>query len=851
MPKTKSDGKTLVIVESFAKTTKIQQILGNEYVVMASGGHIMDLDDKTISVEIENKFKPIYSKVKGKESIIKNLKAAAKGAIDVLLATDKDREGEMIALNLAEVLNLEKPKRIVFGSITKDEIIKAIKNPKNIDMNMVNSQKTRRILDRIVGYEVSPILWKNIGESLSAGRVQSVVVRLLLDREREITKFFNGDTQSSYRFIGTFVDKNNKEFKATLVKTSSTIKSNKSKDDDIDELDETENIDASDDEIKTKTIKSGKTNIKTEKEVKDLLKITMNSTFKLSDVLERDSIRQPSAPFTTSTLQQEAARKLGFSVKRTMCAAQTLYEAGKITYMRTDSVGLSPEALKNIEKFIVHEYGKEYFRRFEYITKKKNTQEAHEAVRPTDVNTKGVSIEGKIGNDEMRLYALIWKRTVASQMSPAKFKIKNVQISISKTEEYIFNTQIETPVFAGFLTVYNLANLEKEVEGEDKELQTVELPKIGSKIKIKNVLANQEYDRPAPRYNEASLVNKMDPKNLNIGRPATYGAIITKIQERKYVEKKDIDGVQKDSKTFVWMSTKSTIDESTKKIWIGKETGKLVPTPMGMIVTDFLIEHFTEIMDYQFTSTMEDQLDEIEEGERVWYKLLEEFYRKFHKIVEKLSKQQLKIMDKNRKVLGIDEKTGKDIVATMKKYGPVVLIDNGDKKPLNIAPIKLPLTIDTITLDGAIEILAYPKCLGKYDGKQIKLCTGKFGLYVKHGDTNYSLKDVDDFDEDVDEDELLDKIIEVIKDKKENSNVLWEKKDGKISYTILNGQYGRYINIKDSSKKMSKGTNVKFPKGDDNCDDIENMTIEKIKEIINKNKTNGFKKSGYKKFKKD
>jgi DNA topoisomerase-1 len=615
-------------------------------------------------------------------------------------------------------------------------------------------------------------------------------------------------------------------------------------DDNSDEIEDDTNG-GSDDETEIKIVKSKRAEIKTEKEAKDLLKIIMKSTFRLSGTSERDSLRQPSAPFTTSTLQQEAARKLGFTVKRTMSAAQILYETGKITYMRTDSVGLSKEALKNIEKFVIHEYGKEYHRQIEYTTKKKNTQEAHEAVRPTDVNVKGLGIEGKIGNDEMRLYSLIWKRAVASQMTPAKFKIKNVQIDISKTSEYIYTTQIETPVFPGFLAVYNLANLEKE--DEEEKTQMIELPKIGSKIEIQNTSAIQEYEKPAPRYNEASLVSKMDPKNLNIGRPATYGAIITKIQDRKYVEKKDIEGIQKESKTLLWISGNTTIKESVKKISIGKETGKLVPTSMGTIVTDFLIEHFTEIMDYQFTSTMEDQLDEVEEGERVWYKLLDEFYKKFHKIVEKLSKQQLKILDKDRKVLGKDEKSGKDIVATTKKYGPVVLIDNGDKKALNIAPIKPPLTIESITLEDAIKLLEYPKSLGKYGGKQIKLYTGKYGLYVKHGDNNYSLKDVEDFDEDVDESDMLEKIIEIIENKKETSGVLWEKKDGKITYKILNGQYGRYINIKDSSKKTSKGTNVKFPKESESEDDIKDMTIEKLKTVIEKNKTNGFKKGGFKK----
>ncbi len=834
MPKTKSDGKTLVIVESFAKTTKIQEILGDDYIVMASGGHIMELDSKSISVDIADKFKPIYTEIKEKRSNIKKIKSAAEKAGDVLLATDKDREGEMIALNLAEVLNLKNPKRIVFGSITKDELLKAIKNPKGIDMNMINSQKTRRILDRIVGYEISPILWSNIGESLSAGRVQSVVVRLLLDREREISKFFSGDTKFSYRFTGNFIDKKGREFKAVLHRVSNSDEENSSEFD-------TE----VDDDAEIKFVKSKRSDIKTEKSAKGLLNIIMKSTFRLTGVSERDSLRQPSAPFTTSTLQQEAARKLGFTVKRTMSAAQKLYETGKITYMRTDSVGLSKEALKNIEKFVIHEYGKEYHRHIEYTTKKKNTQEAHEAVRPTDVNVKGLGIEGKIGNDEMRLYSLIWKRTVASQMSPAKFKIKNVQIDISKTSDYVYATQIETPIFLGFLTVYNLANLEKE--DEEEKTHMIELPKIGEKIEIKNTSAIQEYEKPAPRYNEASLVSKLDPKNLNIGRPATYGAIITKIQDRKYVEKKDIDGVQKESKTITWISGSTAIKESVKKITIGKETGKLVPTALGTKVTDFLIEHFAEIMDYHFTSMMEEQLDEVEDGELVWYKLLDDFYTKFHKIVEKLSKQRLKILDKDMRILGKDEESGKDIVATTRRYTPVVLIANGDKKPLNIAPIKPPLTIDSITLEDAVKLLEYPKSLGKYDNKHIKLCTGMYGLYVKHGDNNYSLKDVEDFNEDVDESEMLEKIIEIIENKKETSGVLWEKKDGKITYKILNGEYGRYINIKDSSKKNSKGTNVKFPKDSDSDDDIKDMTIEKLKAVIEKNKTTGFKKGGFRK----
>jgi DNA topoisomerase-1 len=499
--------------------------------------------------------------------------------------------------------------------------------------------------------------------------------------------------------------------------------------------------------------------------------------------------------------------------------------------MRTDSVNLSEEALKDITKYIKKTYGENYHHRKNYTTKSKNTQEAHESVRPTHIEVVGLSENGKIGSDETKLYNLIWKRSIASQMSSAKLNVATTQISISKTKDYYFQSDISSIIFDGFLKVYNIQNLEEE----SAEQISGKMPKLDEKLKLTKLDVNQDYQRPLPRYNEASLVNKLDPKNLNIGRPSTYAAIITKIQERGYVEKRDNEGIKKSSLHMEWNSTDKKIEENVNDVFIGKDTGKLSPTAIGKVVTDFLVSYFADLMDYKFTSNMETKLDSVAEGKLKMLKLMDDFYSKeFHPIIEKLNKEKIKYVDKDQRVLGQTEE-GYNVIATVRRFGPVVMIDNNGKT-VNIAPLKEPNKIETVTLEEANKILSYPKTLGKIDRKDVKLYKGKYGLYAKVGDKNINLSGLE-------EDEItIEKITEKLTETK--SKNLWEGKDGKVNYVILEGPFGKYINIKDSAKKTSKPMNIKLPTDTE----IKDLTLEKVKEIVEKGKINKFKGKG--KFKK-
>ena len=823
------NGKILVIVESPGKIKKIQDILGDSYVVSASVGHIIDLAAKTMSIDIENNFKPEYEILSGKESIVKQLKALSKTSSDILLATDEDREGEMIAWSLAYTLGINNAKRIAFNSITEKELLNAVKNPRKIDMDLVDAQKSRRILDRLVGYEISPLLWKSIGQSLSAGRVQSVVSRLIIDREKDIKEFLSKEIKSAFKFKAIF----NKNIISSLYQTKKpdgNIDGNIDSSD-IDSIDTDSHVEqdkqtANDSEKISGTLLKGyKAIILTEKMARELLKKMSESEYKIIGKGEKLKFKNPSPPFTTSTLQQESSRKLGFAVKRTMMAAQNLYEAGHITYMRTDSTNLSEEALKSIGQYILDVYGKSYHVEKNYKGKSKNTQEAHEAIRPTHIEIKGLSESGKIGSDELKLYQLIWKRAIASQMAPAKFSVATTHISISKLKDYYYSTEIDTLIFDGFLKVYNLKNLE---ETDETNIST-KIPQLGEKLQCSNITATQEYERPEPRYDEASLINKLDPKNLNIGRPSTYATIINKIQERGYIIKKDNEGIEKDSMQLIFDGKK--IEDSKFKISLGKDIGRLTPTPLGKIVTEFLIQYFPEIMDYKFTSDMEQKLDDVAEGKLVWSNLMDKFYNtEFHPIIENLKKEKIKFVDKDRKVIGKDPTSGEDIIVTMRRYGPVVMIEKG-KKTLNIAPIKAPLTVDTITLENAIEILSYPKLLGKYEKKDIYLYRGKYGFYSKCGDKNINLSKFEN-----EEDITVDVISELIKEVKKK--YLWEGSEGKIEYKVLEGPYGKFINIKDMSKKLAKPLNIKFPEGIE----IKDLTLDKIKNLVEEGKKTKFRR---------
>lgn len=828
MSKSNLNSKTLVIVESPGKINKIEHLLGKNYIVKASVGHILDLESENMSIDIENNFKPSYTIMKGKHSVVKNLKDELAKCSDVLIATDKDREGEMIAWSLAYILGLKDPKRIVFNSITKEELEKAIKNPSLIDQNMVNAQKTRRILDRIVGYELSPILWKSIGESLSAGRVQSVVVKLLLEKENEIKQFFSSNNSSFYRIYASFkiLEKLIKCSLIDLKKAKLTISS----------LDETKTI---------------------------LNKIT-KSIFSVKDCEKTSHLQSAQPPYTTSTLQQDASRKLGFTVKRTMDAAQKLYEGGHITYMRTDSVNLSDEAMKEIASYITKKYGKEYYKKNKYETKKKNTQEAHEAVRPTVIKTKNLDCEGKIQNDEIKLYSLIWKRSIGSQMSNAVFESNDITISISKLPECLFQTKIKIYTFDGFLILYDKNNFTNEENNEEdnsnneddnsnneddlnKKILKEFVNKNSKILNINDIIGIEEYKKPPVRYNEASLVNQLDPKNLNIGRPSTYASIISKIQEKKYVEKKNIDGKEITINKIKWNISDKKFNEESIKSQLGKETNKLVPTCLGEITTNFLSKSFPKIMCFSFTSSMELLLDDVAEGKKVWYEILKDFYKPFHESVTELSSKykenkehNKKLMDENKRILGKDTLTGCNIVATIRRFGPVVMIENSDtsKRPHNIAPVKN-CNIEDITLDEALKLLEYPKKIGIYERKNVKICKGKYGLYAEIGDMKINLNDLKDINfEELDAKDQLENIVKLLS--KNNEKNLWKEKDGTTIFTVRDGPHSKYINVKTGSKSVNYG----FPKEVS----IESLTIEKIKEIIEKEKK---RKSAYTKFKKN
>ncbi len=817
-------GKTLVIIESPGKVAKLQSILGDKYEIIASVGHIIDLDPKRMSIDIKNDFTPQYIVIPpnkegkfGKKEIVTKLMAATKKADKVILAADEDREGEMIAWSLAYQLKLKNPQRIVYHSVTKDEILKAIANPRKIDEAMVNAQKTRRILDRLVGYEITPVLISSLNQRLSAGRVQSVVVRLIVDRETDIKDFFQKGESAFFKFYGTFgIDK--QLLKAVLMGGDNTITEDKP---DIIADDEEE-------EEKIETKGSNKvTKIKTESEATELMKLLTKSEYKIHSINEKASIRQASAPFTTSTLQQEASRKLGLTVKRTMTAAQHLYEEGHITYMRTDSVNLSKEALENIQKYVLEKYGEKYYNPKQFTKKNENTQEAHEAIRPTYVETTELPAGNKIGNDEVRLYTLIWKRTVASQMSAANFNITTIDIKINKTEKYYFRTLIENLVFEGYLIVYNIKNEEPEVNNDEMQtfLKNIKLPKVGTVVSANNLLGQQEFKRPPSRYNEASLVNKLDPKNLNIGRPSTYATIIQKIQDIGYVTKKNVDGIEKDIIVMLWDTNQNKLTTQTKKIVLGKEKDRLVPTILGTTVTDFLMKYFPDIMDYQFTAKMEKKLDDIALNKVNWVDVLKEFYAKFHPLVEQVSSLKLTTKPDYERILGKDPISGNDIVITRARDVPVIRVAI-DKKNAIFIDILNP---ETITLAEAIKIISnftgYPKLLGKHVTHEIILKKGPTGLYLSYDGKTYSVgKDTDP---------TLLEAIEIIENKKKD--ILLEVSDDKRKYTVLIGPYGPYIRSEEKPKGKTKGkvTFIPIPLSEEEKKSIEDKKME-TKDIIKK-----------------
>lgn len=729
--KTNRMPKNLVIVESPAKAKTIEKFLGKDYQVESSFGHIADLPSKELGVDVEKNFEPKYIVDKEKKALVKKLKDLAKKADTIWLASDEDREGEAISWHLAEQLSLDtsKTKRIVFNSITKSAIQRAIENPRVINYDLVNAQQARRVLDRLVGYELSPVLWKKIKPGLSAGRVQSVAVRLIVEREREIDAF---DPKASFRIKASFKTANAKNFDAKLHKS----------------FDSKEAAEA-------------------------FLKKNIGAEFSVAKLDKKPAKKSPAAPFTTSTLQQEASRKLYFSVGRTMQVAQRLYEAGLITYMRTDSVNLSQEALNAAKDAIISNYGEQYSTVRNYTGKSKGAQEAHEAIRPTDMKLQSPNLE----RDQAKLYELIWKRTLASQMSDAQLERTNVKIESSgHSEEFTANGEVVT--FDGFLKVYL-----EGVDEEDAVEQEGMLPamRVGEKLNNNYISATERFSRPPYRYTEASLVKKLE--ELGIGRPSTYAPTISTIQNRGYVQKGTVEGTERSYLELVLEAGQL----SNKKLseMVGSDKGKLVPTDIGMIVNDFLVNHFTNILDYNFTAKLEEDFDEIASGDEDWQKVMREFYESFHPTV--LDVEENAERASGERVLGTDPKTGRQVAARLGRFGPMVQIGTveEEEKPL-FASLLPDQSISTITFEEAMELFELPKKLGVYEGEEVETNVGRYGPYVRFGKKFISLdKGESAFDVD------MERAIELIKEKQKADAPIGNYEGKDVTKGV--GRFGPFI----------------------------------------------------------
>ncbi len=730
--------KNLVIVESPAKAKTIEKFLGRDYVVKSSFGHIRDLPKKGLSIDIDKGFEPKYEISPDKQKVVRELKVAAKNH-EVWLASDEDREGEAIAWHLAQALKLDpkSTKRIVFHEITKTAIDKAIKNPRHIDINLVEAQQARRVLDRLVGYELSPVLWKKVRGGLSAGRVQSVAVRLIVDREREIKNF---RLSSSYKITADF-----------SVKGGSLSA----------ELDE---------------------KLKDRENTKTWLEKLINATFTVEDLKTSPGFRNPSAPFTTSTLQQEASRRLGYSVRQTMTLAQRLYEAGHITYMRTDSTVLSKLATDQIKQLILKEYGQSYHKYRQFKTKSISAQEAHEAIRPTD------SFKAMAGADDAqkKLYDLIRKRAVASQMSPAAIEKTEIDIKISNQPQK-FIAKGEVLKFDGFMKVY----------GGSKD--DVILPKLNLNdiLKADQIRATEVFARAPSRFSEASLVRKLE--ELGIGRPSTYAPTISTIQTRGYVEVRDVEGVEREFSELSLIG--STIKEAKKTIIYGADKSKLMPTSIAEVVTDFLVKFFPAIVDYDFTAKVEREFDEIAQGQEAWDKMIADFYKTFHPLIENsedISRQEVS----QAKELGVDPKTGEKIYARYGRYGPMLVkgdTEDSTKKP-QFAPMPADTSIETVTLDKALEMFKLPRIVGKTeDNQEIKANIGRFGPYIQIGKIYVSIKPLDPHD--ISEEEARQLYQEKLT--KDASKNIQQFKTG---IKILNGPYGPYVTDGKKNVRIDKDT---------------------------------------------
>ncbi len=758
----------LVIVESPTKARKIQGYLGKEYIVKSSQGHIRDLSTNNLSIDIKNGFKPEYEIPAEKKKIVAELKALSKDADIVWLASDADREGEAISWHLVETLGLDKAKtkRITFDQITKPAVLEAIENPRDIDMNLVSAQQARRVLDRLVGFELSPVLWKKIQPKLSAGRVQSVALRLIVDREREIQNF---GSEQYYKVDAVFTPEGSStSLKATL-----------------------------------------DTRFKTEQQAYTFLEKSIGAEYKIGNITSKEGVRKPSSPFTTSLLQQEAARKLGFSVNQTMQVAQKLYEEGLITYMRTDSTNLAPVALSTAKRFICDNFGPEYSQPRQYKTKSKGAQEAHEAIRPTYIDN--TEIKGTAA--EVKLYNLIWKRTVASQMADAKVLNTAIEISSDKfTEKY--NSEAMKILFDGFFRLYG--NNSDDEHGEEE----VTLPSITANMALTAgpISADCKFTQPAQRYSQATLVRKLE--ELEIGRPSTYASTInTLIKSRGYIVEGDKEGQVVTVSNLLLKNGK--ISATTHKETIGAEKRKLLPQDIGMMVTDYLMEHFPNIMDYNFTAAVEENFDEIADGKLAWDKLISDFYTPFHKDVEtSISDSSYSRLEK---VIGVDPADGQTIIAKYGQFGPFVQKGEGDNRVF--ASLAKGQIIEGLTLEDAIKLLQLPRTLGTLDGKELVVTKGRYGAYVKFGDKNISLpRGVDPLKV------TLEQVTALIREADTKPSIKVIAEWGGIQ--VLEGAYGPYIKADGANYRLPKGTDAYNLKEEDARNIIAN-TAPTAKKRVN------------------
>ncbi|MDB9912906.1 type I DNA topoisomerase [Flavobacteriaceae bacterium] len=748
--------KNLVIVESPAKAKTIGKYLGKDFKVASSFGHIADLPSKELGVDVDGDFTPKYIIPSDKKSLVKELKSQAKKAEMVWLASDEDREGEAIAWHLSESLNLTEnnTKRIVFHEITKTAILKAIENPRKINYNIVNAQQARRVLDRLVGYELSPVLWRKVKGGLSAGRVQSVAVRLIVERERQIEVF---KPIASFRIVAEFTNNTGSKFKAKLPK-----------------------------------------NFKNEKEARDFLTVNIGASYKVSDLVKKPAKKSPAPPFTTSTLQQEASRKLYYSVGKTMTIAQRLYEAGLITYMRTDSVNLSNDAKQAAEEEISNSFGKEYSTPRNFKGKAKGAQEAHEAIRPTDMSRHTISGD----YDQERLYSLIWKRTIASQMSNAQLERTNVKIasSASVAEQFVANGEMIK--FDGFLKVY--------LEGTDLEDEEQEgmLPKlaVGDSLLKKYITATQRFTRPPYRYTEASLVKQME--ELGIGRPSTYAPTISTIINRNYVEKGTIEGVER---SYLQLTLMDDVKDNMLTEVIGSDKGKLVPTDIGMIVNDFLVEHFEYILDYNFTAKVEEDFDNIAEGNEEWKHMMKDFYKKFHPQIENVTENAER--ESGERILGKDPESGKTVLVRLGKFGPMAQIGAPDDEEKKFASLRPDQQLHQVTFEEVMDLFKLPRDLGMYDGFEVQINNGRFGPYIKFDSKFISLpKGMDPLDVD------MDSAKELIEEKRKADAPIYEYEELPVQKGT--GRFGPFIKWNN----LFINVNKKY--------DFENLTDTDIVELI-------------------